>query len=625
MNAFDKLMSRSKVYLKPRKKISGYISKIDDIVPAPEYFNDSFTDEQKIVYKKLAYFVENSVPVEYYKDVISEYFYKDMTSVIIQFFHHSYLFAKDRVMLLHGSAGSGKTYVTSVLIGTLLRNIKNNERICVIAPTHKAKKIISLQVLSILKKMSINHNYDSVWFSTISKFLEQKPVYDNDGKSQFRTHIDSENLSSLRYLFIDEASMISMKNWEDLKKYVINKLPRLAVVIMGDDHQLSPVGEKTSKVIQDVSNRVDLTEIIRANSACMIRLYKTFRIFVDNRKVFISEKLENQDCFTRTHNLERYIRDKFNPRYDKILSYSNSSVDRYNKLARNILFGDNAPRFLDSDILIFTGIYKHGPKTSTYFYTNDEIEILESSVSNVSVNNTIDLYSAKERRKLKEFFPLAVFRSHKIKAVYNGKVYTFNVIHEDHEYKFKEYMRRSRGRLKSSMRFNTEFSNSDIWSLYWDVHNYLNCPIKYSYALTIYKSQGSTYRYAFIDARNVANCVKNNSNIQYTKTIYTAITRASDHIYYADLLPIDEKIDTQQIVIKDISLWPYLKKYILTDIGNLKPDQVIRVTSSSNTPKKRKIQIVQVINVTQKFIYVTDNTKKFKISIKDTTLAYTKN
>ena len=617
-------MSGSKIFLKPREEIRGYKSKVDKMVPAPTRFHESFTEDQRKVYKKLACFVENSRPVEDYKDAISRNFYDDLSNEILGFLHPSHFPVQDRVMLLHGLAGAGKTYVASVLIGSLLRNLQENERICVIAPTHKAKKIISSQVFSITKRMLRNHTYQpgSIWFATISRFLEQKPVYDKEGNSSFRTHVNLDNLRNLRYLFIDEASMISVEDWEDLKEYVINRLPNLSVVVMGDDHQLPPVGEKTSKVIRDIRNRVDLSQIIRAKSACMIKMYKTFRDFVDKRKVYIPDKLERQGCFKRTHRLHSYIRKHFDPRKDKILSYSNSSVDAYNKLARELMFGKDAPRFSDGDILIFRGIYKHAPRSEVYFYTNDEVEVISSVESKVSINETLDRYSLKEKRKLKEFFPGIVFKTHKIEAVYNGTAYTFNVIHEDDEARFKDYMRRARARVKSNMRFDTGFSQSDIWSLYWDVRKYVNCPLKYSYALTIYKSQGSTYRYAFIDARNVANCIKSKSISQYTRTLYTAATRASDRVYYADLLPVDEKVDTEQVIQQDKDLWPYLKKYKLTQPQELKEKQVVRVTSPAHNVKKRKIQILQILEVKSKSLMVTDNVRKFKLSLNDKVQIY---
>jgi predicted CoA-binding protein len=623
MNAFDRLLSTSKIFLKKREEIPGYQNKLDQLVPAPKVFDVSFTPDQKEVYKQIAHFVENCTPLTKYESALDKIFYTDLSGVILSFLHPSHFPVDDRVLMMRGSAGTGKTFVISVLVARMYELLRDGEQIFVIAPTHKAKKIISKKIYSALKQIRGRYCPGFINYQTISRFLKQEPVYDKEGNSSFKTRVNYTELENMRYLIIDEASMVNSEDWDDLKYYVINHLPKLSVVIIGDEYQLPPVGEKHSPAMRDIKNQVNLTEIVRAKTACMVKLYKTFRGFVKKRAIKVPLSLEKKHCFQRTHRLHGYIKKYFDARKDKILSYSNNSVDAYNKLARKILFGEDADRYVDGDILIFRGIYRQ-IRPQFIFYTNDEVEVVDCEESKLSMNDTIDLFPLKLRGKLKEIFSGVVFKTYKITANFYTSLYTFNVIHEDDEARFRDYMRRARGKVKNAVRFTTGFTPSDVWGLFWDVRRHFNCPVKYSYALTIYKSQGSTYRHAFIDARNVANCIKRKSATQYTKTMYTAVTRASEKVFYADLLPIDEKIDLTETIQKDKELWPALKKRKLNAPDELKKDQVVRVTSKANTVKKRKLQILRFVECTKTGeLLFTDDVSKFRFKPCKDVLCYT--
>jgi hypothetical protein len=70
-----------------------------------------------------------------------------------------------------------------------------------------------------------------------------------------------------------------------------------------------------------------------------------------------------------------------------------------------------------------------------------------------------------------------------------------------------------------------------IWSYYY--YNISLSPfadISYGYAITSYKSQGSTYSDVFIGIPNMLNCSMVDPYVRM-KSLYTAITRASNSIY----------------------------------------------------------------------------------------------
>ena len=68
---------------------------------------------------------------------------------------------------------------------------------------------------------------------------------------------------------------------------------------------------------------------------------------------------------------------------------------------------------------------------------------------------------------------------------------------------------------------------SRIWKVYYYTE-YIDkfADISYGYAITIYKSQGSTYPIVYIGLPNILSCMKVDSSIRM-KALYTAISRAS--------------------------------------------------------------------------------------------------
>ena len=58
--------------------------------------------------------------------------------------------------------------------------------------------------------------------------------------------------------------------------------------------------------------------------------------------------------------------------------------------------------------------------------------------------------------------------------------------------------------------------------------------VKYAYACTIHKSQGSTYRNVYMDFNDVLN-LKLASDKEKCQSLYVIITRASHNLYLLDI------------------------------------------------------------------------------------------
>lgn len=147
-----------------------------------------------------------------------------------------------KIFVLRGSAGTGKTTITKAIVQYL-----NGLEICsyLMAPTGKAS--------SILKEKS------GVDTSTIHH-LVYLPVQLEDGKVFFS---ERDNDANVRTVFIvDEASMIASVNaskgefisekplLEDLIRYVKQGHSENQIIFLGDNYQLRPVGEQSSVALE---------------------------------------------------------------------------------------------------------------------------------------------------------------------------------------------------------------------------------------------------------------------------------------------------------------------------------------------------------------------------------------
>ena len=68
------------------------------------------------------------------------------------------------------------------------------------------------------------------------------------------------------------------------------------------------------------------------------------------------------------------------------------------------------------------------------------------------------------------------------------------------------------------------------WDKYWNLRKSY-CNIDYGYATTAYKVQGSTYKTVYVDINDIL-LTKPISSKRKLQTIYTAITRAKNDVYF---------------------------------------------------------------------------------------------
>lgn len=202
-----------------------------------------------------------------------------------------------------------------------------------------------------------------------------------------------------------------------------------------------------------------------------------------------------------------------------ILTWKNNTVDYYNSLIRNYIHKtDNLINYLIGDTILFNNYYVSSIDKSI-FYTSNMVKIIEISEETKKLyiwedgpdelNNELNL--------LDNTFTISMMK------IETSKVNIILTISLKDLEKYKKYLDQTKNKIESYYKkFNIE--NINIWNLYYQNLIDPYAEIIFSYSLTVYKSQGSTYDIVLIDMEDM---IENKTNTEFQKALYTAVTRAN--------------------------------------------------------------------------------------------------
>ncbi|MDR2036989.1 MAG: AAA family ATPase [Bacteroidales bacterium] len=421
-----------------------------------------------------------------------------------------------RISLIKGYAGTGKTSVVSAFVKTL-----NDFKIrsVLMAPTGRAAKVLSA-------------------YSEKEAFTIHKKIYrqkkSTDIFSSF--HLDY-NPDHHTFFIVDEASMISRYSTDqnlfgsgnlldDLIRFVYND-HHCQLVLIGDTAQLPPVGQEESPaldkhLLESYGLKVSeclLTEVVRQSresgilcNATIVRqmisgkqsAFPVFRMnFPDVQRISGEDLIETiSDAY-----------EKYGIEETAIICRSNKQANRYNQGIRNrVLYREE--ELTPGDLLMVV--------RNNYFWIQDSEDI--SFIANGDIVKVVRIIRYFERydfrfaevelslpdyndREFTAMIMLDVLSSEVASITAEQTQKLFYSVAEDYSHiptKKKRYEK-----IREDAFFNA-------------------LQVKYAYAVTCHKAQGGQWQYTFLDQ----GWVKNESpDIEYLRWLYTAITRASGKLY----------------------------------------------------------------------------------------------
>jgi exodeoxyribonuclease-5 len=429
---------------------------------------------------------------------------------------------------LSGAAGTGKSFTTK-----LLKDILPYNKICISAPTHKA--------------LRVTEEFTEIQGETLHKLLGLRPNFDlkdfDIHNPKFDQMVDS-TMYQYDLVLIDEASMIQ----SDLFTHIMNEASahRVRVLFIGDMHQLPPVDKNDNP--ENISQAFNLNEIggmsvlktparqnttdphyllltaLRANISkdeqdytILLELAKNFGnnklydIITDknSRGIEFSKIIKNCKSITDVNGNGYTIFDDYSrfcesmltnfcspyfkddPRYCRLVAYTNNSVVAWNNYLRQQIL-DTDDVLVEGDVIMaYSTIYDSYMKpliiNSNEYYVNECFNDHNSATirkGGILVDYDINYIFTKITDVYR---PLVNTHVNILRPSYENfkKVHSFYLNEGVKQKRWQQYYR-----FKNNFLLLGDIPEDKDYKL----------PKKdfdYAFALTIHKSQGSTFQYAY--------------------------------------------------------------------------------------------------------------------------------
>lgn len=415
-------------------------------------------------------------------------------------------------MYITGVAGTGKT---SELNELMLYCDEHTLPCVAVAFTHKACGVLRSKLH---KKAQVQ---------TLHAFLKKCPTVNSAALK--KEHVDGNaqvaEPERPKVLFIDEFSMVGERDFVDISDLQYDEEGNLVtkVVYIGDPNQLPPV--RDSKAVEPSGNYwVKLTTIHRQSAGNP--LIDTLLALNDYINGAEPKPLEEHAALKRGVDIVDLY--KVSSRSKVILAYTNAQVECLNAeiqgrtvpLPGDMLFSPtlrkmghmaDMERKSEAIVGIRGDLLEMGSKYKTLETLHEIPEVrfflLEDEEGDIMPRAAVfghDRYLQTQQRLAKR----AVFVNQEIKS--------------KHGIDPKEW---SRDNWKTDL----AQARRKAWAQYLAFKDYVVC-LDFAHAMTVHKSQGSTYEDVFLDIEDMARCIKSDYTM-YLKLLYVAVSRASKRVY----------------------------------------------------------------------------------------------
>ncbi|WP_194850596.1 ATP-dependent DNA helicase [Nonlabens antarcticus] len=425
---------------------------------------------------------------------------------------------RDRIFMLRGYAGTGKTTIISSLVKSIWK-IKKSA--VLLAPTGRAAKVIS--------------SYSNQQAATIHREIYY-PKGQGSGNVQFSLKVNKHRNA---LFIVDEASMIpdvaadnkmfggNGSLLDDLIEYVYNGY-KCKLIIIGDTAQLPPVkldvspaldaaliGQRYLKEVTDI----ELDEVKRQSVESGI-LYNATQIrdhIEENNPAFKFNVLPFPDIHRLIDGHE--IMETVMSAYDNqgheetaIIVRSNKRANLYNQQIRS--------RILFRESELATGDYLMVVKNNYHW--------LESTsdagfIANGDIIEVLEIFDFKEIYEFK-------FANVKVRMVDypNAKSFETTLLLDTLSSESPSLTYEQSNQLYQEVR--KDYLKLPKWQQYKEIkaNQYFNAlQVKFSYAITCHKSQGGQWENVIVEQPYLPE----GPSKEYLRWLYTAVTRAKTNLY----------------------------------------------------------------------------------------------
>ena len=460
------------------------------------------------------------------------------------------------VMILRGSAGTGKTSLAGAIVRTMQ---ELRQKVTLLAPTGRAAKVFSL-----------NANQPA---ATIHRSIYREKAFTGlDGK--FNLNV---NLFHDRLFMVDEASMISLSSnnstfgsgclLDDLIQFVYNDR-NCRMLLVGDKAQLPPIGEEESPALRSDVLRAygltvyecDLNEVLRQSqdsgilyNATIIRQMIThdevtqlpkirFKGFADISIVPGDELIERLASSYSEVGIDETM----------VITRSNKRANVFNQGIRNMVLGREEELTTGDMLMVVKNKYKNSPPPSSSL--NGSLNNATNNVNSLTTQATRQVTQLPSGGGKEIEKPVLTFIANGDRAVVRRvrnvrEFYGFRFADVSLEFpdynNAEEEMTVILDALMTEAPALTQEQNEQLFQHvledYEDIplkadrmkkvreDEYYNAlQVKFGYAITCHKAQGGQWAHIYLDQGYMTDEMLTPDYIHW---LYTAFTRATEHLY----------------------------------------------------------------------------------------------
>ena len=431
----------------------------------------------------------------------------------------------ERIFILNGYAGTGKTTIISALVGAL-KGV--GMKPVLLAPTGRAAKVLARysgeKALTVHKRIyreRTNASYESSFSLDLNR--ERRAVFIVDEASMLSTYSPS-----------DETVFGSGSLLDDLVRYVRSGY-QCRLILVGDDAQLPPVGSDCSPALQpaELQNYGDvlygsMDDVVRQEAtsgilfnATMVRCMLENNIiepprfdldYPDIERVEGGDFLEKlQECY------DRYGRDE-----TIVVTRSNKRANRYNDgIRRHVLCAEE--EIESGDMLMVV--------KNNYYFTDRIDDCPMHFIANG------DIARLKRLRRFEDFYSFRFAEAVLSFGDYDDTEIECKIMLDTIASESPSLTRDERNRLFAEVEKDYLDVKSKIkrFKEIRENPHFNAVQVKFAYAVTCHKAQGGQWSAVFVD-----RCLFGDEPMtrDMLRWLYTALTRATEKVY---LVNFDER------------------------------------------------------------------------------------
>lgn len=379
---------------------------------------------------------------------------------------------------LEGYAGTGKTYVAARICRVLQRK---GIRLAAAAPTHRATSEIR-RALSATEERGL----DGIETRTLPALLGLQLTGDGEGGY----HLVPEGEAHLPeggVVICDEGSMVG----QETMGYVRAAGHGVRWLFLGDPAQLPPVGEEPSAVF-DLPG-ASLTRIVRqAAGNPIIEFTRRIR----EREAHLGPEhlvYDGEEGIAATRSerafLESALRVFSSPTFEedphagRILAYRNAVVDRYNRLVRNAIYGEDAEEYVPGEWLV---------ARETWMRDSVPVVINSEALKVIEAHKGTDSFALGGQ--------WTVWRLVVESERWNEREVV--VLADEDRAAYREAANRYRDDALDAKKNDDRDAASGAWKNYYRLMEQY-ARVDYGFSTTVHKSQGGTFDSVFVDYRDL--------------------------------------------------------------------------------------------------------------------------